>query len=1248
MDNNIFEDYQDCITELNNCQWQVVYHGFFSDVVGVISESIFRSVTMDSDSWHLMIADISDDLGMVAGIKSFVVAETAPRLFKLIPLLEDIVNLRSLVYSKEIDIALTVVQQIEAQYTPMMTEFNLLEAVSGELAACQKLLKKISLENALLSAMRLKKACPYLSQDDNVQEPYKVTCDLTETVDGLRVALRDLAAFAEKYDNQLESYIALAKKLLVGRSHLLAPEGDPEKAWKDLYEEFSKEESELIRETAVFYEFEDELNVVTEELHRRYLLVALLALLKVPTIVGEVDVNVHTEEKLLVRQFKTFNELMHDMKQTAYIYPKNLQNLALFVKLVLKFRKKILDGGWHRTELEQLIAYLHQIPHGGGMTEENVKVETTRVHDELEARRHIVQLRRALETIQVLHKEEDASTAAPNNPPADPRSNSATNAGTHTTTAANSATTATSVTTLEVNLEPLKAATAAVEKYRGVLSKKLVALAKQIVHIVEILLQNGSTRVDDAEIEQASNHMKELKLDATNVDMVFDNVRVHNFMKNIRNALVKHATMPEQLLQAIVQTRTAIKNLPVKYVPWLKAAYLYCDVCVSLQGEDWVRLVETTRKLDDFLTMRIVPVAEQEQKSSQTKPSNWHDIVKFIDVITRQKVQGYQVALQRKRLLDEAEQEKRTLQLSPVETQKAQVRTEDLQQNPYGLGQLRKAGFNDKKLSELPFEPRLFWAYDFDVHLLKKRGFLPSVLMEAGYTVQELYRGGYSVQDLYQSGIALTALELTPKELIQAGISIRDIIENMALHPHQIRDLERDAKKLLASGLGLAELMDAGFSLLELRSAGFNAAVLYHAGFDNVHDYLAAGYDIRQLAGIFPLQDLRRAGIKYAELKACGYSLESLLNAGFVSEVERDVLVQFYHAMSGETWRSRRYWLTDKPLDTWEGVTMEKNRVVALDLIERGLRGSVPAELALLRQLKSLHLSSNFITGRLPEKLLDLIEINLVETDLLTANLPPTPSQTKPAAPSRRVPPPPPPPFTVSAGAPASITGGNANLNRAQIAIDTNFHSPPRSESRRRFAIPDLPVTPKAHSMGSSSSFSSSDLLLEQRNVLLEFFHSLQGSGWKERAHWGSDRPLKEWFGVRTNPAGHVVEIVLGSNYLKGVLPASLGQLRYLQTLDLRLNQVHGVIPTALGQCLSLQILRLQSNKFIGGLPDSLSHLDRLEVIDVRHNLLEGQLPAGLGRLPRLSFLGLHSNHFNDRDVAELRHLLPACRIAWK
>ncbi len=80
------------------------------------------------------------------------------------------------------------------------------------------------------------------------------------------------------------------------------------------------------------------------------------------------------------------------------------------------------------------------------------------------------------------------------------------------------------------------------------------------------------------------------------------------------------------------------------------------------------------------------------------------------------------------------------------------------------------------------------------------------------------------------------------------------------------------------------------------------------------------------------------------------------------------ILVALYQATSGNEWNNQSNWLSDQPLSSWYGVTLDRSgRVEALELKSNNLRGELPATLSQLDSLKKLNLSNNHLYGRVPE-----------------------------------------------------------------------------------------------------------------------------------------------------------------------------------------------------------------------------------------------------------------------------------------
>ena len=94
---------------------------------------------------------------------------------------------------------------------------------------------------------------------------------------------------------------------------------------------------------------------------------------------------------------------------------------------------------------------------------------------------------------------------------------------------------------------------------------------------------------------------------------------------------------------------------------------------------------------------------------------------------------------------------------------------------------------------------------------------------------------------------------------------------------------------------------------------------------------------------------------------------------------DRDVLVALYNATDGNRWRGTVNWLTDEPIDRWQGVQTDNDgRVTKLDLSHSSLAGPLPPELGNLTHLVELDLSDNFLAGPLPAELGNLTRLKVL------------------------------------------------------------------------------------------------------------------------------------------------------------------------------------------------------------------------------------------------------------------------------
>ena len=216
----------------------------------------------------------------------------------------------------------------------------------------------------------------------------------------------------------------------------------------------------------------------------------------------------------------------------------------------------------------------------------------------------------------------------------------------------------------------------------------------------------------------------------------------------------------------------------------------------------------------------------------------------------------------------------------------------------------------------------------------------------------------------------------------------------------------------------------------------------------------------------------------------------------------------------------------------------------------------------------------------------------------------------------------------ISATLEAIATSTPVPTQRADVIVITN---PPDEDSSRE----PLEVRPGTHKNDSSGP-SALDL---ERDALVRLFAATGGSSWNLSDNWLSDKPVGEWFGVTTGSDGRVTELRLRYNILAGELPAELGNLDYLQILNLSGTGLSGEIPSELGNLTNLIELWLWGNELSGEIPPELGNLVNLESLALSVNNLSGEIPPELGSLTNLQWLDLSRNRLTGEIPAELGNL---------
>lgn len=473
-------------------------------------------------------------------------------------------------------------------------------------------------------------------------------------------------------------------------------------------------------------------------------------------------------------------------------------------------------------------------------------------------------------------------------------------------------------------------------------------------------------------------------------------------------------------------------------------------------------------------------------------------------------------------------------------------------------------------------------------------------------------------------------------------------------------------------------------------------------------------------------------------------------------ERDRAALIAFYQATNGDNWKLNRRWLSDEPLDQWQGVTTDQEGAVTQLLLPNNrITGEIPPEFGNLLSLSGLDLSGNQLGGCIPVGLyyqgqlgghrakvnIEPIEAcaepdreNLVAVfkamgkeelpgaigtwpgvrvdqsgHVKTLNLDPRGGgrgaryEPVPVVPelgrlsklqalrlygSGELPP--------ELGMLSNLEylrignrltgkippelGDLSNLARLQLSGKLSGEIPPELGKLRNLAVlslggqlsGEIPAELEQLSNlayvnldnsslsgclpsnwpargGSLPTCSAASSMISQQQADQEFralaalFEDLGGLEWggKNSEHWLSDKPVGEWAGVGVDDQGYVVSLVLRPES-KGTLPAELGDLTYLRTLDIHARlgvSLEGGIPQELGDLSHLILLRINGLDGAGSIPSELFNLTNLKVLDLSRNHLTGEIPRELGNLSNLRRLYLGNNQLSGTVPAELGNL---------
>ena len=96
-------------------------------------------------------------------------------------------------------------------------------------------------------------------------------------------------------------------------------------------------------------------------------------------------------------------------------------------------------------------------------------------------------------------------------------------------------------------------------------------------------------------------------------------------------------------------------------------------------------------------------------------------------------------------------------------------------------------------------------------------------------------------------------------------------------------------------------------------------------------------------------------------------------------QIPREVFRAFFEATGGSGWMSSLNWLTNAPVSSWYGVTVEDSLVTGLDLSDNRLVGTLPSAVGEFTELQRLDVSRNSLAGGLPQELQELQDLETLD-----------------------------------------------------------------------------------------------------------------------------------------------------------------------------------------------------------------------------------------------------------------------------
>ena len=290
-------------------------------------------------------------------------------------------------------------------------------------------------------------------------------------------------------------------------------------------------------------------------------------------------------------------------------------------------------------------------------------------------------------------------------------------------------------------------------------------------------------------------------------------------------------------------------------------------------------------------------------------------------------------------------------------------------------------------------------------------------------------------------------------------------------------------------------------------------------------------------------------------------------------------------------------WSANTDITEWRGVEIVGNRIVAVRLSSVGLRGTIPASLAELTQLRVLDISGNNFTGNIPPSFSALV---LLE---------------------------------------------ECNLSRNQLSGSLNGDVLCAWKRLRRFDASsnglsgEIPVCIHQNDNIETLNLGTNRLsgqipwqIGAMQNLRELRLNNNQLTGGLPREFGSIGNRLLTAQQTSKNAASltqaQTLQILdVSNNQLEGRIPAEWANMVNMREFAVSNNNLSGDIPRGIAAWRSLVSLRLANNGFFGELPSGVQWENLVEV-RLENNRFTGAVPLEIAQASRLRILSVHNNRF--------------------